>query len=59
MAVGQASLSRIPVDGSHLRHCSGLVLFGLGLGSAFVAATVLAVAGSSRIPLDRRPRYHR
>ncbi|AVT37497.1 MFS transporter [Plantactinospora sp. BB1] len=46
VAAGQVSLSRIPVDGSYLRDLfAGLLLFGLGLGSAFVAATVLATTG--------------
>ncbi|GAB3972474.1 MFS transporter [Plantactinospora veratri] len=46
VAVGQVALSRIPVDGSYLRDLLvGLLLFGLGLGSAFVAATVLATSG--------------
>jgi hypothetical protein len=46
VAVGQVLLSSIPVDGSYARDLlPGLALFGLGLGTSFVGATIMATEG--------------
>ncbi len=46
VTVGQVLLSGIPVDGSYARDLlPGLALFGLGLGTSFVGATIMATEG--------------
>ena len=46
VASAQLVVGRLPVDGSYLRDVlPGLTLFGLGLGTAFVGATIAGTAG--------------
>ncbi|HLL69258.1 MAG TPA: MFS transporter [Micromonosporaceae bacterium] len=46
VATAQVSFGYLPVDGSYHRHVlPGLLLSGLGLGSAFVGATIAGTAG--------------
>ncbi|TDB78734.1 MFS transporter [Micromonospora sp. KC721] len=52
VAAAQLLLGYLPVDGSYLRDLlPGLLLFGLGLGTAFVGATIAGTAGLA--PADK------
>jgi EmrB/QacA subfamily drug resistance transporter len=54
VAVAQVLLGRLPVTGSYLRDLlPGLLLFGLGLGTAFVGATIAGTAGLAQADQGR------